>query len=79
MCVSKKTGAIYVSDQGNSRVQRWYEDDSHGVTIAGSPQGLAGSTSFLLNNVNPVALNAEETYLFVSDRDNHRIQMFELV
>ncbi|CAF1645843.1 unnamed protein product, partial [Adineta steineri] len=59
--VSKKTGAIYIADQNNNRIQKWIVGDSQGVTIAGSPDGISGTSSLLLNMPNAVALNEEET------------------
>ncbi|CAF0863493.1 unnamed protein product [Adineta steineri] len=57
-CVSKKTGAVYVADTGNNRVQVWYVNATQGITLAGSSQGVAGSGPYglfvpkITNNVN---------------------------
>ncbi len=79
MYVSKKTGAIYIADQMNNRIQKWNVGDSEGVTVAGNPNGISGRNNSLFNTPNSVALNAEETYLYVSDRNNNQIKMFELI
>jgi hypothetical protein len=63
----------------NNRIQRWNVGDSEGVTVAGEPNGTSGRSNSLFNTPNSVALNAEETYLFVSDRNNNQIKMFELI
>jgi DNA-binding beta-propeller fold protein YncE len=63
----------------NNRIQRWNAGDSQGVTIAGNPTGTAGMSNLLFNYPNSIALNAEETYMFVADRNNHQIKMFELI
>lgn len=75
----KKSNALYIADKDNNRVQLWYLHDNEGVTIAGSPTGVAGTTAFTLNIVNHIALNANETRLFISDRNNSRIQRFQLI
>jgi DNA-binding beta-propeller fold protein YncE len=77
--VSKKTGALYIVDQSNNRIQKWNVGDSQGVTIAGNPNGTAGMSNLLFNTPNSVALNADETYMFVADRNTSRIKMFELI
>lgn len=77
VCVSKKTGDIYIADTFNYRIQRWSPGATSGVTIAGS--GKRGSNSTSLNAPYGVALNSNETYLYVTDRDNHRVQRFKLI
>ena len=77
--LSKKSNALYIADKDNNRVQLWYLNGSEGVTIAGSPTGMSGTTAFTLNIANHVALNANETRLFISDRNNNRIQRFQLI
>ena len=79
MCISKKTGAIYIADTANHRIQRWYIGDSQGVTIAGNPAGISGTDSAHLSYPRNVALSTDEKHLFVSDTANSRIQIFELV
>lgn len=78
MCISQKTGAIYIADTNNHRIQRWYIGDSQGVTIAGDPTGISGMSNTLLSNPRNVALSPDEKQLFVSDTANNRIQIFEL-
>ena len=77
--MSKKTGALYIADQKNNRIQKWNRGDSQGVTVVGDPNGTGGLSDILLDVPNSVVLNAEETYLFISDRNSHRIKMFELI
>ncbi len=77
--VSKKTGAIYVVDQKNNRIQRWAPNATKGVTIAGSPLGIPGSTSTLLFDPCGIAINADETIMYVSDDGNKRVQKFQLI
>ena len=76
----KKTNALYIGDQNNSRIQRWYLGEVQGVTIAGSPNGVqTGTDPWTLRTVNNVAVTEDGTRLCVSDRSNHRIQMFRLI
>ncbi len=70
---------IYIADSGNNRVMKWTLGVSQGSVIAGSASGTAGSTSQLLNYPGDVALDPTETYLYVTDYYNHRIQRFRLV
>lgn len=66
-------------DQLNHRLQRWVLGENQGVTIAGNPYGIVGNTSWTLNTPNNVVLDEDDGCLFISDRSNHRIQMFQLI
>jgi sugar lactone lactonase YvrE len=78
LCISKKTGAIYIADTYNDRVIRWNPGATSGVTIAGVT-GINGTAATLLYGPTAVALSQNETYLYVSDLNNNRIQRFELI
>jgi len=77
VCVSKKTGDIYIADAGNNRIQRWSPGATSGVTIVGIT-GVSGTNATLLNRAANVILNTNETFLYVSDINNHRVQRFNL-
>lgn len=77
--VSKKTGAIYIVDQYNHRIQRWNQGATTGVTLAGNPNGVSGSDSTHLNTPVGIAININETQMYVSDQYNSRIQRFDLI
>jgi DNA-binding beta-propeller fold protein YncE len=77
--VSRKTGALYIADSANNRIQLWYVNATQGITIAGSPQGVAGVGPNDLNYPEGVFLDANETYLYVADQANHRVQRFTLI
>jgi hypothetical protein len=78
VCVSKKTGAIYIADSSNNRIQRWSPGATSGVTIAGIA-GTSGTASTLFNSPVVVALSPNETFLYVSDFYNNRVQRFQLI
>ncbi|CAF0873571.1 unnamed protein product [Adineta steineri] len=76
--LSKKTGAIYIADSNNHRIQRWIPGATHGVTIGGLA-GLSGNNATLLNQPRYVSLNLNETQLYVTDGSNNRVQRFQLI
>ncbi|CAF1094651.1 unnamed protein product [Adineta steineri] len=68
------SGALYIADGSNNRIQRWLQNASSGTTVVGGTQGTATNQ-----------LNWPETVLFdkydnllVVDRGNNRIQLFNL-
>ena len=77
VCVSKKTGDIYIADKQNHRIQCWSPGATSGVTIIGIT-GMYGTNATMLNSPSNIALNKNETYLYVSDMDNHRVQRYRL-
>jgi hypothetical protein len=76
--LSKRTGAIYIADSNNHRIQRWIPGATNGVTITGVT-GLSGTNATLLNQPRHLFLSLNETQLYVSDGNNHRVQRFELI
>ena len=60
--VSRTSGALYISDTYNHRIQRWDPGASVGVTVAGSPTGASGSTATLLLYPTGIGLDAKETF-----------------
>jgi sugar lactone lactonase YvrE len=77
ICVSKKTGDIYIADRRNHRIQRWSQGATSGVTILGVT-GVSGINATLLNGPINVVLSMNETLLYVSDTDNNRVQRHKL-
>ena len=76
--LSKIDGSIYVADCYNNRIQKWLVNATTGITVAGSPNGTAGNTPYLMNQTYALAIDDDETYLYVSDSKNNRIQRFSL-
>jgi hypothetical protein len=58
--------------------QRWSPGATSGVTIAGT-SGLSGASATLLNGPSEVILSLNETYMYVSDAMNNRVQRFQLI
>ena len=52
-------------------------NDAEAVTIAGI--GIAGNLSTMFNAPAGVAFNVNETFLYVGDQNNNRIQCFKLI
>lgn len=77
--LSKKTGAMYIVEAGNHRIQRWEQGAAQGVTVVGSPTGFWGTTATRLRSPSGMALNVNETYMYVVDQDNNRVQRFRLI
>jgi sugar lactone lactonase YvrE len=76
--VSKNTGAMYIVDCNNNRIQRWNAGATSGVTIAGIG-GSSGTNATLFNTPVAVLLDPSETYMYVSDTNNNRVQRFTLI
>jgi sugar lactone lactonase YvrE len=74
--VSSNTGLIYIADTTNNRIQRWKMNDTQGVTLVGN--GTAGVLSTMLNTPVGIALDANDTFLYVSEQGNNRVQRFTL-
>ncbi|CAF1337459.1 unnamed protein product [Adineta steineri] len=77
VCVSKKTGDIYIADKANHRIQRWSVGATSAITIVGTT-GVSGTNATQLNGPSNVILDMNETFLYVSDIDNHRVQQYQL-
>ena len=77
--LSKKTGAMYIVDSNNHRIQRWEQRATEGVTIAGDPNGNVGSSATMLYYPTGLVINANETLMYVTDTANNRIQQFQLI
>lgn len=78
ICVTRDGQILYIADNGNNRIMKWVIGDSSGTIVAGSASGIMGSTSQLLNQPAGVALDPTETYLYVADYGNHRVQRFRV-
>ena len=77
--VSKKTGAIYIVDTNNHRIQRWNRGASSGATMTGNRFGVLGSNATMLSVPYGLANNTDETRMYVADGSNGRVQRFDLI
>lgn len=74
--VDEETEALYIADTDNDRIQRWTPQQSTGTTVVGG-EGR-GNNSTQLSSPNAIAFD-DLGNLYVSDRNNHRIQLFLLM
>ncbi|CAF1350038.1 unnamed protein product [Adineta ricciae] len=78
ICVTRDGQTLYVADYNNNRIMKWNIGDTQGSLVAGSATGIPGKTAQLLNGPADLAFDPTETYLYVSDYNNRRIQRFRL-
>jgi len=76
--ISKKTGAMYIVDSINNRVQHWNLRASSGETVAGDSAGSSSSALNRLSSPFGIAINSNKTRMYVSEISNKRILRFEL-
>jgi DNA-binding beta-propeller fold protein YncE len=72
--VDQTTGALYIADLLNHRIQKWPKGALEGVTVAGSSDGNSGSDSSLLNRPYGLKVDEETKIVYVVDLMNSRIQ-----
>lgn len=65
---------IYLCDSNNHRVMKFAPNATNGVIVAGT--GVAGSGSYQLNIPYDVYFDEQNSYLYVADFINHRIQRY---
>ncbi|UJR12669.1 hypothetical protein I4U23_016843 [Adineta vaga] len=78
LCITRDGQTLYVADYYNNRVMKWTIGATAGSVVAGDANGAAGATSQLLKLPGNIALDPTETYLYVADYGNHRIQRFRI-
>jgi hypothetical protein len=70
---------MYIADTNNNRFQRWTKGAKTGVTIAGDPNSMPGTDATKFQGESAVAINANETPMYVTDTFNSRIEFFNLI
>ncbi|CAF1443540.1 unnamed protein product, partial [Adineta steineri] len=70
-------GSLYVSDYYNSRVQKFVNGSTLGITMAGISSS-AGAALNQFNGVRYFAVDATETYMYFTDYNNHRIMSYQM-
>lgn len=68
--VDETTGALYVADSGNHRIQKFQLNSAQGMTVAGG--NGPGPNLSQLNSPSNIAIDSTGN-LYVADRRNHRI------
>ena len=76
--VVDSVGNVYISSYLCNWVTKWAPNATNSTVVAGSPSGNSGSTSQLLYAPYNLALDEANSFLYVADRYNHRIQRFVL-
>ena len=77
--VSKKDGSIYISERDNHRITKWLANATSGTVVAGSASGSSGCTPSRLNQPFAVISDRNETWMYVADYNNNRVQRFPVV
>jgi sugar lactone lactonase YvrE len=67
---------IYLSDKSNNRVMKWEQNATYGTVIAGT--GVIGNSSQQLSCPSGLYLDELNSYLYIADMCNHRIQRYYL-
>lgn len=75
---SKNTNAIYIAEELNYRITRWYIGATSGVIIAGK-NGQSGISPMLLYHPTHITVSSNETFLYIADTYNNRVQRFQLI
>jgi len=69
-------GRLYVTDTNNHRVQCFLPGQTHGTTVAGSADGVAGAGLNELNMPTGLCIDSRDGSLLVADRMNGRVLRF---
>ncbi|CAF4019578.1 unnamed protein product [Adineta steineri] len=67
---------MYVADYQNSRIQKYVNGSTVGITIAGVT-GSAGSALNQLNIPRDIVIDSTDTYVYIADDNNNRIIRFQ--
>ncbi|CAF1066016.1 unnamed protein product [Adineta steineri] len=70
------SNALYISDLGNHRIQKWIIGSSVGVTVAGQADGTSGPSSTTLNQPIGLAIDSSNN-MYIVDKANHRVMYWE--
>ena len=71
-------GNVYIASYQCNWVTKWAPNATSSTLIAGSSTGAWGSTSLLLNTPHGLALDEINSFIYVVDRFNNRVQRFPL-
>ncbi|CAF3414946.1 unnamed protein product [Rotaria sp. Silwood2] len=74
--LDQTSGAIYVADTYNARIQKWLKDAQEGITVAGSSEGFGGGDAASLLGPKDVFVDKETNVVYIIDSFNNRIQRY---
>lgn len=66
------SNALYLTDYGNNRIQKWVVGASSATTVAGQASGTSGASSTALSMPVGIVLDSSNNMYF-TDRGNHRV------
>jgi sugar lactone lactonase YvrE len=69
-------GQIYIADCGNDRVMRWCKEAKEGTIVVG--RNRTGKQSNQFSCPNGLSFDRQNN-LYVVERNNHRIQKFDIL
>jgi DNA-binding beta-propeller fold protein YncE len=69
------SNALYITDYGNNRIQKWIIGASSGSTMAGQASGTSGASSTALSQPVGIVLDSSNNMYF-SDRGNARVMFW---
>lgn len=75
--VNKTTGALYIADLLNHRIQKWPKNALEGVTVAGSSDGISGSDNSSLYRPYGLRVDEDIDMVYIVDLMNNRIQRWK--
>ncbi|CAF1175826.1 unnamed protein product, partial [Didymodactylos carnosus] len=70
-------GNLYTADTDNHRIQKWSPPYTKGITFV-DKTGAPGFSANKLNQPSSVKLDSTQTYVYICDRGNNRVQKFTL-
>jgi DNA-binding beta-propeller fold protein YncE len=76
--VVDSVGNAYISSFFCNWIMKWAPNATNATLIAGSASGTAGSDSLTLYTPYNLALDEVNSFIYVADRYNHRVQRFPL-
>jgi hypothetical protein len=67
--------AVFISDQFNSRIQKWLPNATNGTTVAGHVDGTIGTDNASLHSPYGVLVDQQDN-IYAVDTSNHRVQFW---
>ncbi|CAF0889340.1 unnamed protein product [Didymodactylos carnosus] len=74
--VDERTLTVYIADTYNNRIQKWLENSTTGITVAGVEDISSGTQQNRLQQPRSGLIVDQEGNLYISDTNNQRIQQW---